>query len=108
MGPTLPSLLLCLRFRPAKTVSVNRGVNAIDFSARANVIAAGGDDKVVRVWHPGTLSEPAGRLVGHTFTIVDIVINDTDQHVISLSTAKIIRVWDIQTFTLLQVNKQPD
>ena len=79
---------------------------AFDFSPTANVIATGGVDKIVRLWHPGTLREPAARLVGHLFTIVDIVINDVDQHVISLSTARLIRVWDIQTLTLLQV-KEP-
>jgi len=92
-------------YRPAQTASVSKGVNAFDFSATANVIATGGTDKIVRVWHRGILSEPAARLVGHTFTIVDIVINDADRHIISLSTERVIRVWDIRTLTLLQVHQ---
>jgi len=69
------------------------------------VIATGGIDKIVRLWHAGILGrgEPTAKLSGHQFTIVDIVINDTDQHVISLSSARVIRVWDMQTLSVLQV-----
>jgi len=92
-----------LHCRPVNTVSVNEGVNAFDFSPTANVIATGGTDNIVRLWHPGILREPTGRLVGHRFTVVDIVINDIDQHVISLSSTAVIRVWDMDTLNLLQV-----
>jgi len=91
--------------RPTKTLSVNKGVNAFDFSARTNMIVTGGVDKILRVWHAAILGEPTARLSGHLFTIVDIVINDVDQHIISLSSAKIIRVWDMQTLSMLQVNE---
>lgn len=45
-----------------------------------------------------------GKLMGHLFTIVDICCNEKDQHLISLSTARVFRVWDIHTLTCLQVN----
>ena len=45
----------------------------------------------------------AGKLLGHLFTIVDICCNERDQHIISLSTARVFRVWDIHTLTSLQV-----
>ena len=44
-----------------------------------------------------------GKLMGHLFTIVDICCNEKDQHLISLSTARVFRVWDIHTLTCLQV-----
>ncbi|CAH1792147.1 unnamed protein product [Owenia fusiformis] len=84
-------------------VGVSKGVNAFDYSVRANVIATGGVDKVIRVWHPHIFSRPTGKLVGHLFTIIDIGINEKDQHIISLSTARVFRVWDIHTLTCLQV-----
>jgi len=90
--------------RPAKAASVAKGVNAFDFSPTANIIATGGSDKIVRVWNRGILSEPAARLVGHTFTVTDIVINDTDLHIVSLSAERVIRVWDIRTLSMLQVD----
>lgn len=86
-----------------KSVSVNKGVNTFNYCRSANIIATGGVDKVIRVWYPGIFSSPSGRLFGHMFTIVDIEMNEVDQHIISLSTARIIRVWDIQTLTALQV-----
>lgn len=89
--------------RPVRNISINKGVNAFDYCPTANVIATGGVDKVIRVWHPGIFNAPSGRLYGHMFTVVDITMNDVDQHIISLSTARVIRVWDIQSLTALQV-----
>uniref|UniRef100_A0A452F6P8 WD repeat domain 64 n=1 Tax=Capra hircus TaxID=9925 RepID=A0A452F6P8_CAPHI len=48
-------------------------------------------------------TKPVGKLVGHMFSITEIVTNEKEQHVISLSSAKVFRVWDIQTLSLLQV-----
>ncbi|KAL4237521.1 WD repeat-containing protein 64 [Mactra antiquata] len=84
-------------------VAVHKGVNAFDYCAKANIIATGGVDKVIRVWHPHIFSRPTGKLLGHLFTIVDICCNERDQHIISLSTARVFRVWDIHTLTSLQV-----
>ncbi|PVD26800.1 hypothetical protein C0Q70_14479 [Pomacea canaliculata] len=84
-------------------VSVPKGVNCFDYCVRANIIATGGVDKIIRVWHPHIFSRPTGKLMGHLFTVIDIVCNERDQHIISLSTARVFRVWDIHTLTCLQV-----
>nr|CAB3267720.1 WD repeat-containing protein 64-like [Phallusia mammillata] len=84
-------------------LSIPRGVNAFCYSEKSNIFATGGVDKTIRVWHPNILSRPTGKMVGHLFTIVDIVMNEKDQHVISLSTARVFRVWDIHTLACLQV-----
>ncbi|KAJ8309097.1 hypothetical protein KUTeg_013971 [Tegillarca granosa] len=84
-------------------VSIHKGVNCFEYCAKANIIATGGVDKVIRVWHPHIFSRPTGKLIGHLFTIVDICCNERDQHLISLSTARVFRVWDIHTLTCLQV-----
>ena len=44
-------------------------------------------------------------MVGHAFSIVDIVINDVDQHVISVSVSSVVRVWNLHTLAVLQVRK---
>ncbi|XP_072804662.1 WD repeat-containing protein 64 isoform X3 [Vicugna pacos] len=88
---------------PVREFSMPRGANAFCYCVKANVIVTGGDDKVLRLWHPSISTKPVGKLVGHTFSITDIVTNEKDQHVISLSSAKVFRVWDIQTLSLLQV-----
>ncbi|ESP02905.1 hypothetical protein LOTGIDRAFT_230398 [Lottia gigantea] len=86
-----------------RSVSLSKGVNAFDYCVRANIIATGGVDKIIRVWHPHIWSRPTGKLLGHLFTIVEIVCNQKDQHLISLSTARVFRIWDIHTLTCLQV-----
>lgn len=86
-----------------RDVSIPKGVNCFEYCSKANIIATGGVDKVIRVWHPHIFSRPTGKLLGHLFTIVDIACNERDQHLISLSTARVFRVWDIHTLTCLQV-----
>uniref|UniRef100_A0A8B9QKP4 WD repeat domain 64 n=1 Tax=Apteryx owenii TaxID=8824 RepID=A0A8B9QKP4_APTOW len=89
--------------KPVKEFSVPKGVNAFTYCGKSNVIVTGGDDRLLRMWHPNINTKPIGRLPGHLHSVVEIVTNEKDQHVISLSSAKIFRVWDIQTLTLLQV-----
>ncbi|WAR20511.1 WDR64-like protein [Mya arenaria] len=60
-------------------VSIPKGVNTFDYCVKANIIATGGVDKVIRVWHPHIFSRPT----------VDICCNERDQHIISLSTARV-------------------
>ncbi|XP_071484105.1 WD repeat-containing protein 64-like [Diadema antillarum] len=89
--------------QPCKSISIPKGVNSFAFCSRANVIATGGNDKLVRIWHPHIFSRPTGKMIGHLFTIIDVAVNEKDQHVISLSTARVFRIWDIHTLTSLQV-----
>ncbi|KAM7448945.1 WD repeat-containing protein 64 [Porites harrisoni] len=88
---------------PARELGVPKGVNCFDYCTKANVIITAGADKVIRVWHPLIFTRPTGKLLGHLFTIVDVAVNEKDQQLMSLSTARVFRVWDIQTLTCLQV-----
>nr|XP_036869627.1 WD repeat-containing protein 64 [Manis javanica] len=88
---------------PVREFAMPRGANTFCYCTKANMIVTGGNDKVLRLWHPNISTKPVGKLVGHMFTITEIVTNEKDQHVISLSSAKVFRVWDIQTLSLLQV-----
>ncbi|XP_027727555.1 WD repeat-containing protein 64-like isoform X2 [Vombatus ursinus] len=88
---------------PVREFSMPRGANTFVYCIKANVIVTGGDDKILRLWHPNISTKPVGKLVGHMFSITELVTNEKDQHVISLSSAKVFRVWDIQTLSLLQV-----
>ncbi|XP_027274696.1 WD repeat-containing protein 64 isoform X2 [Cricetulus griseus] len=88
---------------PVREFAMPRGANTFCYCMKANVIVTGGDDKVLRLWHPNISTKPVGKLVGHMFSITEIVSNEKEQHVISLSSAKVFRVWDIQTLSVLQV-----
>ncbi|XP_051639759.1 WD repeat-containing protein 64 isoform X1 [Manacus candei] len=88
---------------PVREFSVPRGVNAFTYCGKAKVIVTGGNDRVLRLWNPAVNIRPTGKLFGHKHSVVEIVTNEKDQHVISLSSAKVFRVWDIQTLAPLQV-----
>ncbi|OXB66792.1 hypothetical protein ASZ78_015132 [Callipepla squamata] len=88
---------------PVKEFSVPRGVNAFTYCRKAEVIVTGGHDKLLRLWNPNVNTRPTGKLSGHLHSIVEIVTNEKDQHVISLSSVKIFIVWDLQTLSMLQV-----
>ncbi|XP_067844548.1 WD repeat-containing protein 64-like [Heptranchias perlo] len=89
--------------QPIRTLSIPRGVNAFDYCVRANTIVTGGGDKIIRLWNPTMFSKPKAMLFGHNCIIIEIVINEADQHIISLSTEGMFRVWDVQTLAVLQV-----
>ncbi|XP_040275714.1 WD repeat-containing protein 64 [Bufo bufo] len=86
-----------------RVFSVPKGVTTFVYCVKANIIATGGHDKVIRLWHPNTTKKPMAKLFGHLYSIADIAVNEKDQHIISLSTARGFRVWDIHTLSLLQV-----
>ncbi|KAM7060785.1 WD repeat-containing protein 64 isoform 2-T4 [Acridotheres tristis] len=88
---------------PVKEFSVPKGVNAFTYCGKAKVIVTGGNDRILRLWNPVVNFSPVGKLFGHKHSVVEIVTNEKDQHVISLSCAKVFRVWDIQTLSPLQV-----
>ncbi|XP_039244620.1 WD repeat-containing protein 64 isoform X2 [Pipra filicauda] len=88
---------------PVREFSVPRGVNAFTYCRKAKVVVTGGNDRVLRLWNPAVNIRPTGKLFGHKHSVVEIVTNEKDQHVISLSSAKVFRVWDIQTLAPLQV-----
>ncbi|XP_051867223.1 WD repeat-containing protein 64-like [Pristis pectinata] len=89
--------------QPIRTLSVPRGVNAFDYCEKANTFVTGGEDKIVRLWNPNMFSKPKALLIGHNCIITEVVINEADQHIISLSTEGMFRVWDVQTIAVLQV-----
>ncbi|XP_060686828.1 WD repeat-containing protein 64-like [Hemiscyllium ocellatum] len=89
--------------QPIRTASIPRGVNAFDYCVKANTIVTGGEDKILRLWNPNMFSKPKALIYGHTCIITDVVINEADQHIISLSTEGMFRVWDVQTLAVLQV-----
>ncbi|XP_060548356.1 WD repeat-containing protein 64 isoform X2 [Pantherophis guttatus] len=73
---------------PVREFSVPRGVNTFTYCVKANIVVTGGEDKILRLWHPNINTKPVGKLMGHLFSITEIVTNEKDQYIISLSTAK--------------------
>eukprot|EP00062_Callorhinchus_milii_P009274 gi/632953034/ref/XP_007892176.1/ PREDICTED: WD repeat-containing protein 64 [Callorhinchus milii] len=86
-----------------RTLAVPRGINTFAYCVKANSLATGGCDKIIRLWNPNIFSKPKAMLLGHQCIITEIAVNEIDQHIISLSTEGMFRIWDIQTLAVLQV-----
>ncbi|KAJ3375003.1 WD repeat-containing protein 49 [Allomyces arbusculus] len=91
-----------LERKTTRSISVPKGVRCFDACRRPSFLVTGGRDKIVRLWNPYVLSKAAGSLVGHNATVTDVLVNQTDGHVISLSEDKVIKIWNIKTFFCLQ------
>ncbi|KAL7754106.1 hypothetical protein RI367_000086 [Sorochytrium milnesiophthora] len=83
-------------------IKVYKGVRCFDFCRRPSFLVTGGRDKLVHLWNPYVLSKCAGTLTGHNATVVDIIVNQPDGHVISLSEDKVIKIWNIRNMNCLQ------
>ena len=59
-------------YREMRGVSIHKGVNAFDYCAKANIIATGGVDKVIRVWHPHIFSRPTGNILFYNLQIQSV------------------------------------
>ena len=90
--------------RSTRYISINKGVNTFVYCTKAQLLVTGGVDKVIRVFNPLLLNKPIGKLLGHVFTITDIVCNEKDQQLISLSAERVFRVWDLTNLKCLQVS----
>ncbi|KAF6027522.1 WDR64 [Bugula neritina] len=86
-----------------RCANIHKGVNTFAFSTKSSIVATAGSDKIIRIWHPAVLTKPTGKLIGHLFTVTGIQINEKEQHIISLSSARVVRVWCMNTMTNLQI-----
>ncbi|KAL3152253.1 hypothetical protein ABBQ32_001332 [Trebouxia sp. C0010 RCD-2024] len=78
-----------------------QGVRAVDWSKAYSFIASGGLDRSVMLWNPFQLQSMA-TLQGHAAAITHITINERSNQIISLSSDKVIKVWDIRNNRCLQ------
>jgi WD40 repeat protein len=81
---------------------VKRGINTFDYCKKLNVLITGGYDAVVRVWNPYITTKPVITLSGHKSPILHVLVNSTDENVISIAENKDIRIHDLTTQTCIQ------
>ncbi|KAJ3340747.1 WD repeat-containing protein 49 [Gonapodya sp. JEL0774] len=79
-----------------------KGINCFEYCRRPSFLVTGGRDKVIRLWNPYVLSKPAGTLYGHNSSVTQVLVNQDESHIISLSEDKIIKVWNARNMTCLQ------
>eukprot|EP00842_Homolaphlyctis_polyrhiza_P005998 jgi/Hompol1/639/HPOL_002560-RA len=98
-----------LERKTLRHISIPKGIKCFEFCRRPSFLVTGGRDKIIRLWNPYVLSKPAGSLQGHNSSIISIVINHEDGHIISLSEDKVVKMWNARNLNCLQtiVDKIP-
>ncbi|KAJ3094945.1 hypothetical protein HDU97_007427 [Phlyctochytrium planicorne] len=84
------------------TAPVHRGVNVFAYCKFPVCLVTGGTDRQLRLWNPYRLHHPMAALKGHNAPIVDVTINDLNGQILSLSSDRVIKVWDIRKQQCLQ------
>ena len=84
------------------SVSVSKGVTSFAYCNFPSFLATGGADRIIRLWNTRKFNRPTASLKGHSAPILQVIINDSCGQVISLSSDKVIKVWDARRTTCLQ------
>lgn len=75
---------------------VHKGVKAFDFDKDKNMLVTGGMDRTIRLFNPYIPTRPNGMLKGHNAPVCLVTISSNDSRIYSVSTDKMIKVWDMQ------------
>lgn len=86
----------------AKTFNLHqKGINSFVYSTTHRFIASCGEERYIIMWDPFTRGALA-YLYGHNTSVQDLAINEEKNHLISLGTDKIVKIWDIKTYQPIQ------
>eukprot|EP01062_Namystynia_karyoxenos_P031916 TRINITY_DN2361_c1_g3_i2.p1 TRINITY_DN2361_c1_g3~~TRINITY_DN2361_c1_g3_i2.p1 ORF type:complete len:2603 (+),score=831.83 TRINITY_DN2361_c1_g3_i2:919-8727(+) len=83
-----------------------RGVVALDYSPDLKMLVSVGMERHVLVWNPFVL-KPLASLHGHTGRVLSAIFNTADNQIITLSLDRVVRVWDVRTYRVVQQEKDP-
>ncbi|KAK6303613.1 hypothetical protein J4Q44_G00260670 [Coregonus suidteri] len=81
---------------------LRKGILCFDYSPEFNILVTGGFDRIVRIWNPYVNNCATSQMKGHSTAITHIVVNSSDNKIISISKDKNVRVWDLQDCACLQ------
>lgn len=78
-----------------------KGVNAFVYSPQHKVIASCGEERQIILWNPFTLMAQT-YLPGHTTAVQDLALNEERNHLISLGTDKVVKIWHLHNYFCIQ------
>lgn len=81
---------------------VNGGVTCFAYDQESQMLATGGLDFLLRLWHPMIPQKPKFIFTGHCYKIIIIFVQDNADKIYSMDESKTIKVWDYHEETLLQ------
>ena len=79
----------------------SRGVSDFDVCKSFNFVASCGVERKIMLWNPFT-GRSLGSLQGHNASVQRVIVNEDDNQLISLSTDKVLKIWDIRTNKCIQ------
>jgi WD40 repeat protein len=93
---------LKLDYKGEKSFALHqKGVNSFIYSPRHRFIASCGEERHILMWDPFTLGV-LSYLYGHNTSVQDLALNEDKNHLISLGTDKVIKIWDIRSYACIQ------
>jgi WD40 repeat protein len=89
-------------FRVRQTVGLHsKGVYDFDWCSTYSIFISAGVERDIMLWH-GNTGHKVGSLAGHTASVSNVVVDNSLHQVISLSTDKTIKIWDLRTNRCIQ------
>eukprot|EP00756_Hemistasia_phaeocysticola_P013531 Hpha_TRINITY_DN15284_c7_g7::TRINITY_DN15284_c7_g7_i1::g.67107::m.67107 len=83
-----------------------KGVVSVDYSAELKMLVSVGMERHVLVWNP-FVQQPLASLHGHTGRVLSAIFNTADNQILTLSLDRVVRVWDVRTYRVIQQEKDP-
>eukprot|EP01065_Artemidia_motanka_P006426 TRINITY_DN13161_c1_g1_i1.p1 TRINITY_DN13161_c1_g1~~TRINITY_DN13161_c1_g1_i1.p1 ORF type:complete len:2803 (+),score=720.64 TRINITY_DN13161_c1_g1_i1:59-8467(+) len=83
-----------------------KGVITLDYSPDLKMLVSVGMERHVLVWNPFVL-KPLAALHGHTGRVLSAIFNTADNQILTLSHDRVVRVWDVRTYRVIQQEKDP-
>ncbi|KAI9220970.1 hypothetical protein BC828DRAFT_98242 [Blastocladiella britannica] len=88
------------------STSVNKGVNAFAICRFPVALITVGADRKVRLWNPRRIANPQASMRGHAAPILDVQVQQSLGLCVTLSSDKVIKVWDIRKMACVQTLSQ--
>jgi WD repeat-containing protein 49 len=76
-------------------------VNCFLWCSSNRFIASCGEERHIILWNAYTL-KPMTYLTGHTTSIQQLALNEERNHLISLGSDKVVKIWDIRSYRCFQ------
>eukprot|EP00931_Biecheleriopsis_adriatica_P049577 TRINITY_DN28689_c0_g2_i1.p1 TRINITY_DN28689_c0_g2~~TRINITY_DN28689_c0_g2_i1.p1 ORF type:complete len:1101 (-),score=248.22 TRINITY_DN28689_c0_g2_i1:96-3398(-) len=78
-----------------------KGVHSWCWCHSYKFFASGGSDRQIIIWNPYT-QKAINYLQGHNAPVLDVLVNDAQHQLISMSVDKVVKVWDILNYQCIQ------
>lgn len=91
-----------LIYRQKRTFNLHqKGINSFVYSVKHKQVASCGEERHIILWEPYTLQQLA-YLNGHNTSVSHLDINEERNHLISLGTDKVVKIWDTRHYECIQ------